>query len=206
MSIQRLRIIMSHPETKNSSWWYLVTTSQGYSRCLINGTRFEIRELSVSHSMGHGQHPNLKTDMDEWSVKASYYPEDIITFISSLLIGMKQFLQKLLNYDILCNSWSWVNADQIMHHSVLQRWSLKEFRHSCSCEFSAFIVAFKDLTGRQYFLSAHSQGLSQKTGYWSSCVETNFVHQISHSSETYKERQNHPRDPLLANSQVDCTE
>ena len=58
----------------------------------------------MSHSMGHGQLPNLKTDMDEWSVKASYYPEDIITFISSLLIGMKQYLQKLLNYDILCNT------------------------------------------------------------------------------------------------------
>ena len=120
-------------------------------------------QVPVSNRMGQRQYPNLKTGMDWWMVSASLVlQEDIITFHRQFNDADEAISAEVARVGhcctgILCNI-SWVDADQITHNWVLQRWSLKLFRHDYSCEFTVFIVAFKDQTGRQYARKLKSRG------------------------------------------------
>ena len=68
--------------------------------------------------------------------------QDVITFLGSLLIEMKHFLQKMLIYfdiEVVGNE-ALVNTDQMMHHWVFQRWYLKQVRLIDFHKFPTFTV------------------------------------------------------------------
>ena len=112
------------------------------------------RVLSVTHRM-YMDSTLISRDMDGWMVSESLVLQDLMTFISNLLMQMKQFLQKFPHFDIaaqgfcaiLGQCWS-DNAPLSIAEVIFQMVSTRLFLW-INC-----IHCYKNLFGREHFLSS----------------------------------------------------
>ena len=184
-----------------------ITSLTIFYSAVYSGADQRKHQSSASLAFVRGIHRSPVNSPLKWPVTRKIFPFDDVIMVDwpyiagghnhiqqLFTVAVEPFLQYSLDIDIAAHGFC-----AIYHGPMQNCWSynatlsiLEEFRHRCACDLIHCIhCCIQELQDGTFF-PVPSHVLSRKIGYWSSWMETNFVHQISCPEETKKERWSHP--------------